>query len=108
MKPFRYVFPAAVLAASMGGVARADFLNWKESWTLGQGQGPSFVSGLSNIALALSPTGSGATTLSVGNFTTNSVSQTADSFNSAYDLTLQITDNSTDDSAALTFHGKIS
>jgi hypothetical protein len=82
-------------------------MNWSASWSLGQGQGPSFVSGLSNVALALSPAAPGGPTLAVGNFTTNSVTAEADAFNAAYDLSLHVTDNGTHDSGLLTFHGLI-
>jgi hypothetical protein len=102
----------AVVAALVGLVtapgARADFLNWSASWSLGQGQGPTFVSGLSNVAVALSKPSPGGAALSVGNFTVNSVTTEADAFHSPYDLSLKITDNTTHDSGILTFHGLIS
>jgi hypothetical protein len=99
---------AAFVTLATAAAVRADFLNWSASWSLGQGQGPSFISGLSNVAVALSQPGAGGSALSVGNFTVNSVTTEADGFNAPYDLSLKITDNTTHDSGTLTFHGLIS
>jgi hypothetical protein len=110
MKPFAGHVAALIVSVLLldGGVARADFMNWSASWSLGPGQGPSFVSGLSNVALALSPAGAGGPSLNVGNFTTNSVTTEADTFHSTYDLSMHITDGTTHDTGTLTFHGLIS
>jgi hypothetical protein len=108
MKRSLSVVVAALVALATPAAVRADFLNWSASWGLGQGQGPSFVSGLSNVAVALSQPGPGGATLSVGNFTTNSVTTEADAFHAPYDLSLKVTDNTTHHSGTLTFNGLIS
>jgi hypothetical protein len=87
--------------------ARADYMNWSYHWALSDG--PTFPSGFSNIAFALHPgANTGASTIPVGNFSSNSVATSPDSFNANYALTLTITDNATHDHGNLTFHGLLS
>jgi hypothetical protein len=99
---------ALVVALGTGG-ARAEYLNWSYGWSLGPGQGPTIISGTTNVAFALSTGGNtGAATIAVGTLSTNSSTTGTDSVNAPYDLTLTLTDNATHDAGKLTFHGLIS
>jgi hypothetical protein len=98
---------AAVLGTlAVGGSGRADYMNWSYTWDLNKG--PTFTAGHSLVSFALnSDKTPGAATVAVGNLSTNSTSPSTDSFNAPYNLTLTLTDNATNASGALTFHGTL-
>jgi hypothetical protein len=107
MKQFGGGVVGILVGLAIGGSARADYMNWSYHWALSDG--PTFASGFSNIAFALHPGGStGASTIPVGNFSSNSVATSPDAFHATYGLALTITDNATHDSGKLTFHGLLS
>jgi hypothetical protein len=98
---------AVLLGLALCGSARADYMNWSYHWALTDG--PTFPSGFSNIAFALHPGATtGASTIPVGNFSSNSAATSPDSFNATYGLSLTITDNATKDQGTLNFHGLLS
>jgi hypothetical protein len=107
MKQCRRGVVGVLLGLALCGSARADYMNWSYHWALTDG--PTFPSGFSNIAFALHPgAASGASTIPVGNFSSNSAATSPDSFNATYGLGLTITDNATKDQGTLNFHGLLS
>jgi hypothetical protein len=97
---------AVVVVLLAGGVCRADFMNWSYSWELSKG--PTFTSGNSLVSFALNAdTSPGASTIALGNLSSNSTSTATDSFNVPYDMLLTITDKTANTSGTLDFHGSI-
>jgi hypothetical protein len=86
---------------------RADFMNWSFSWTLANHVGPTFTNGTADATVSLSQGGSGASTIPVGTISTHSSPHTSESFNVPYELALNLTDNTTGDSAGMTFQGNL-
>jgi hypothetical protein len=105
-----------VLAPLSAPAARADMINFGYSWTVQ----PSsvFASGTGSVTLAANPAGTGQATLNSAttaqipgaNVTTTSSanSPASDSFNTPFNMALQLTDNATQQSGTLTFSGSIS
>lgn len=103
--------PAALVGALLllgAGPVRADFVDWSYSWSLGQGQGPTFTSGNSTVSLALAANAStGGAVIPAGNFTTNSAAGSQDLFHAGFDVTLGITDNPSHAAHNFVWHGTI-
>jgi hypothetical protein len=105
---------AAWIIALVPGASpvRADVLVFGYQWQLGPGQGPTFPSNSSNVALSVAPAGTfpgvqGVFTIPVASITASSSSLTTDSFHQPYDLTLRLTDLPDHTSATLTWNGLI-
>jgi hypothetical protein len=106
MKQFPCSFVVALVALAVSADCRADYMNW--SYTLGLNNGPTYTSGSSVVSFALNPAKTpGAATIAVGNLSTNSSSLSTDSFSAPYNLGLTLTDNATNASGTLMFHGTL-
>jgi hypothetical protein len=85
---------------------RADFLDWGYHWNVNT---PVISSGTGSVALAVVQDGSGAATIPAVSITTTSAASpiNPDVFHANYNLTLTLTDNSSNSSGNLTFAGLI-
>ncbi len=100
----------ATLVASLSATAcsvRADFLDWGYHWSVNT---PVLSSGTGSVALAVVQDGNGAHTIPAVSVTTTSAAlpTNPDVFHSNYNLTLMLTDHSSNSSGSLTFAGLIS
>jgi hypothetical protein len=100
----------ATLVASLAATAssvRADFLDWGYHWSVNT---PVLSSGTGSVALAVVQDGSGADKIPAVSVTTTSAAlpTNPDVFHSNYNLTLTLTDHSSNTSENVTFTGLVS
>ncbi|HEY7427148.1 MAG TPA: PEP-CTERM sorting domain-containing protein [Gemmataceae bacterium] len=101
-------FFAALLLLGATTQLRADFMDWSYHWSIT----PSAVltSGTGSVAMGLAQDGSGASTIPAATVTTTSSATAAapDKYSVGYNLALHLTDNPSNQSGDLTFHGTVS
>ena len=97
----------AVLALGATSSLRADFMDWSYHWSITPG--PVLTSGTGSVAMALAQDGSGASKIAAATVTTTSSATAAapDRYNVGYNLTLHLTDNQSNKSGDVTFHGTV-
>jgi hypothetical protein len=82
-------------------------MDWSYHWSITPG--PVLASGTGSVALGLAQDGTGAATIPAATVTTTSATTDAapDKYNVGYNLTLHLTDNPSNQSGDLTFHGTV-
>jgi hypothetical protein len=98
----------ALLVLSGTVQSRADFMDWSYHWSISPA--PVLASGTGSVALALAQDGSGASSIPAATVSTSSSATSAapDVYKVGYNLTLNLKDDSSNQSGALTFHGLLS
>jgi MYXO-CTERM domain-containing protein len=88
--------------------SQADFMDWSYHWSVAPA--PVIASGTGSVALGLAQDGSGASSITAATVTTSSSATSAapDAYKVGYNLMLNLKDDSSNQSGALTFHGLLS
>jgi hypothetical protein len=103
---FRSSLVALVVLGATSSL-RADFMDWSYHWSITPG--PVLTSGTGSVAMGLAQDGSGAGNIPAATVTTTSSATDAapDKYSVGYNLTLHLTDNPSNQSGDVTFHGNI-